>query len=605
MSDSALYHAALAVAVGMAAQAVAVRFALPGIVLLLAAGVAIGPDVLGLLQPDVFGAAHTDLVSLAVTVILFEGGLGLRLEDLRQQQRSLILLLTVGGLISMVTGMLAARYGLGMLWYTAALYGALMIVTGPTVVTPLLSRLTVDRSVRELLIGEGVLIDPIGAIVAIVTLEYLIGEHGVLATGWVVLWRLVVGAGLGAGAGLLMTFVLRRRWVREDLWNPVVLASVLMASVTASRISGESGLMAAVTQGVVMANTGLRELRRLRQFNEEMTIVLLSFIFVLLAADLPLSEVAALGWPALGVVAALVWIGRPLAVFICTAGAGMSVRQRLFLSWVCPRGIVAASVAGLFRILLNAAEIPGGNQLEALVFVTVALTVTVQGLTIGPVARALQIDTPSLLGTMIVGADRFGRLLARMLTEQGRQVLLFDRNPRLCRAAHAENLTAYNGDALSVEALEEAGARYVDTVLTVTTNPELNTLVAQRIGDNFRVQRLLAVVDEATRREKELDAYPFPGNFPGPEEVNRQIRGDRLRIAEHAACGDEIAGKRLDALAYGEGEFALCLRRREHLLIASADLLLAAGDVLLAARPAGAPSALAEVLEVEREWPAA
>jgi NhaP-type Na+/H+ or K+/H+ antiporter len=598
--DPILYHTALAVALGMAAQAVALRFALPSIVVLLAVGVSIGPDMLGLFDPRVFGNARTDLVSLAVTIILFEGGLALRVEEMRSQQRSLTMLLTLGAAISMVVGTAAAHYVLDMPWPIASLYGSLMIVTGPTVVTPLLARLSVERPLRELLISEGVLNDPIGAIISIVALEYVLGQRGMWATGSVALVRLLLGAGVGAVAGLGMTVLLRRRWVREELWNPTVLASVLLAASAASRLSAEAGLMTAVTQGVVMANTGLRELRRLRRFNEEITVVLLSFVFVLLAADLPLSEVQALGWSAVWVVILVIWVARPLAVFTCTVGSELNVRQRLFLSWVCPRGIVAASVAGLFRLLLNQADILGGSRLEALVFVTVALTVAVQGSTIGPVARSLRVDLPSLGGTIIVGAHRFGRLLARLLIAYGRQVVLIDRNREHVRAAQAEGLPVYHGDALSVDVLEEAGARYVDTVLALTTNTELNTLVADRLRDNFRVQRLLVVVDESTRQAHGEQIFPFPGNFSGPDDVNRALRLGRLRIVEYR--GPEGAEERsVEDLPYGPGEFALFVYKRDKVFFASTGQTLAAGDRLLCAIE-GEESPLSSLLVRLREF---
>lgn len=583
MKETILYSAALAVALGMAAQTVAVRFALPSIVLLLGIGVVIGPDVFGLLDPAVFGGARTDLVALAVTIILFEGGLALRIEDLRRQQRSLTLLLTLGSVISMAGGTLAAHFLLGMPWTTATLYGSLMIVTGPTVVTPLLSRLTVDRPVRELLISEGVLNDPIGAIIAIVALEYALGYHGMWETGRIVATRLLLGAAVGAGVGIAVGWLLRHRWVEDDLWNPVVLASVLLAAAFASRVSAESGLMTAVTQGVVMANMGIRELRRLQKFNEEMTIVLLSFIFILLAADLPLSEVRALGWPAVGVVVVLAWVARPLSVFACTAGSNLSLAQRAFLSWVCPRGIVAASVASLFGIFLTEAKIPGGSQLEALVFVTVALTVTVQGLTIGPVARLLGVDLPSMSGTMIIGAHPFARMLARVLLAYGRQVVLVDRSTTFCRAATEEGLPVFNGDALSVDVLEEAGARYVDAMLAATTNNELNTLVAERMRDNFHFERIFAVADEPSLAAHHLEFQVFPGNFSGPDDANRAIRQGQLRIVEYAIEGEEVTGRSLDTLPYASDEFALFLRTRERTFLASADQTLSAGDRLLCA----------------------
>jgi len=594
----AFYHAGLAVAVGMAAQTLAMRLGVPSIILLLAAGVAVGPDGLALLDPGAFGAARTELVTLAVTVILFEGGLALRLEDLRRQQRSLILLLTLGAAVSMLTGSAAAHYVLAVPWPTACLYGALVIVTGPTVVTPLLSRLKLDRTVRELLVGEGVLIDPIGAIVAVVAAQYIVGYARVWEAGWLVFVRLGVGALVGALAGVASVTALRRGWIPEELRNPTILATVLLAAALASGMSSEAGLMSAVVQGVVMGNAGLRELGPLRQFKEELTVLLLSFIFVVLAADLSIDAVRALGWPALLVVAIVAWLGRPLAVFLCTRGSGLNVRQRAFVSWICPRGIVAAAMAGLFDILLDKAGIAGGDQLEALVFVTVAVTVTVQGLTAGVVGRLLRIDAPSMQGTIVIGADSLSRLLAHLLVARGRQVVLIDKNPQYCAAAHAEGLPVYAGDALSAESLEEAGARYADTVLSLTRNQELNTLIAQRVRSDFRVERIL-VVGEG--RSTSSDHRPFPGDFTGLDEANHEIRSGRARLVEYEVAAGDWEGRDLGALPYGAGEFALLLGRGEHSYVATGEQTVQAGDRLVCLSARGDVSPLAAIFSVVHE----
>jgi NhaP-type Na+/H+ or K+/H+ antiporter len=594
----AFYQAALAVASGMAAQALATRLGVPSIIILLATGVAIGPEGLGLLDPSVFGAARTDLVTLAVTVILFEGGLALQLEDLRRQQRSLTLLLTVGGAISMLAGTTAAHYILAMPLAIASLYGALVIVTGPTVVTPLLSRLTLDRTVRELLIGEGVLIDPIGAIVAIVAAEYVVGRSLIWEATWLVFVRLGVGGLAGGVAGAALAAILRRGWIPESLRNPAILGAVLLVAALASRLSSEAGLMAAVVQGVVMANAGLRDLGPLRQFKEELTVLLLSFIFVMLAASLSVDAVRLLGWKALAVAAVLTWVARPLAVLICTVGSSLSVAQRLFVSWICPRGIVAGAVAGLFGILLSDAGIPGGDELEALVFVTIAFTVTVQGLTAGAVARLSGVDLPALQGAIVIGADYFGRLLAHLLIAQGRQVALIDRNRQYYRAAHAEGLSVYDGDALAVECLEEAGVRYADTVLAVTRNQELNMLIAQQVRKNFRVERVLVVGEGPAVT---ADHAPFPGDFRGVDEVNYQLRMGRAQLVEYEVTAGASAGRRLGDLPFGGGEFALFLVRRERAYIATADQVAEVDDRVFCLRTAGQGSPLAALCTVLRE----
>jgi NhaP-type Na+/H+ or K+/H+ antiporter len=600
MTEGVLFNAALALALGMAAQSLATRLAVPSIVLLLVLGVSVGPGALGLLQPDVFGAARSDLVGLAVTVILFEGGLGLRWEQLRLQQRPLFMLLTLGAAISLAVGTLAAHILVDLPWPIAALYGALVIVTGPTVVGPLLARLPLDRAVRDLLVSEGVLIDPIGAIVAIVAAEYVLGRSAVWEAGGMVLLRLGVGAVVGAAAGILTTLALRKRWIPDEHRNPAVLAVVLLSAAAASQLSSDAGLMAAVVQGIVMANTRVEELGRLRQFKEELTLLLLAFIFILLAADLPLAEVSGLSWGAALVVAALMWIGRPLAVLACTAGSGLHLAQRLFIAWICPRGVVAASVAGLFSIRLTEAQIAGGPRLEALVFITVALTVTVQGLTAGLVGRLLGIDLPSLRGTIIIGADRFGCLLARLLSERGRPVVLMDLNQLNCRVARRAGLTAYRGDALSIDDLTDAGARYADTVVALTRNQELNTLIAERVRNNFRVERILSVARHASDGTQ---AVPFPGNFLGLDELNRKLATGDCCLAEYEVATGECVGSRLDGLAYGEGEFALLLERRDHAFVASSDLALATGDRIVCVKMRPGQSPIAETAKLLSESP--
>jgi len=597
-----LYHASIALAAGMVAQAVALRFRLPAIVLLLITGVAIGPDALQLLDPAALGHAREVLVSLAVAIILFEGGLGLQLDHLRQQQLSLSLLLTVGAAISMLGGTLAAHLILQMPWPIASLYGSLMIVTGPTVVTPLLARLTIDRSVRNILVSEGVLIDPIGAIVAIVALEYVLEQQGVLATGGDAIMQLGIGGVVGAAGGFSVSYTLRHQWVSEDLSNPVVLASVVLFFSVANHLAdGEAGLMTAVIQGVWMGNTGLRAVGKLRQFNEEITVLLLSFIFVLLAASLPMSAVIGLGWPAVAVVAVLIWVARPIAALLCTIGSDLAMNQRLFIAWMCPRGIVAASIAGLFGILLGQAGREGGTDLEALVFVTVALTATLQGFTVGPVARLLGVDVPTLTGTMIVGADSFGRLLGRLLTHFGRQVVIVDRNPVLCRRAQNDGIVSLTGDAMSIEFLEEAGARYVDTLLAITTNTSLNVLVGNRFRDNFRAQRIL-VVSSTNTEESESTPRPFPGNFRGPYDTNRLLQRETATILEYAVPEKaEAAGVSLADLEFGENEFAVVLVRRNRATIASAEQKLQAGDLFLCISLAGQDRPLRDHLELVRQ----
>ena len=594
MTETAIGVTALALMAGTIAQAVAARLGIPSIVLLLATGVVLGPDLLGALDPAALAGGRETIISLAVTIILFEGGLALDLDRLRRQQRSLLLLVTAGGLISMIVGMLAARFLVGFSWPVALLYGSLMIVTGPTVVTPLLSRLRVERRLRELLISEGVLIDPLGAIVALVAAEWVVGSAGIFESGWLVVLRMGLGFAAGLGSGLVLSWILKRRWIPEDLVNPLVLGVTLAVAAFASELSAEAGLMAAVAQGVTMANRQVPNIGKLRDFKEVLTLILLAFLFVILAADLRLENVRALGSGALLAVAALIWVARPLGVLVATWGSEMPLRERAFAAWICPRGIVAAAVAGLFHLLLERSGIPGGAELEALVFVTVAATVTLQGLTAKPVARLLGVDFPSLLGTVIIGADAFSRRVGSLLTELGRPVVLVDRNPALCRRAKAVELLAIEGDALSVETLEGAGARYADVIMALTANSALNDLALQKARENFLAERYLGlgsadVADEDGNRPTKV---LFPGDFPGITEASRLTRLDKLQILTHPVQASAAAGQRLRDLPFATGEFALVLVRGEAVQIATGDLLLSPGDQLYTALPLQTESTL-------------
>ncbi len=586
MDHALAYEFSIALAAGLVAQLVAARLAMPSIVLLLATGVLLGPDGAGWFNPGAFAASRSDLVGLAVTVILFEGGLGLDLDRLEQQRRVLLRLLIAGGIASLAAGTLAAHLLLPLPLSIALLYGALMIVTGPTVVTPIMSRLRADRRVRELLISEGVLIDPFGAIIALVLAGWAAGQYALAESGWLAVWRMALGATTGAVAGWALATAIRRRWIPEELENAVVLGGALFIATLSTRLSAEAGLMSAVVQGMVLANSGLRGLRRLREFKESLTIVLLSFVFVLLAADLRLSAIRDLGWHALTVVAVL-WLSRVPAVAFATAGSELSWRERAFVAWICPRGIVAASVAGLFAVLLEDAGVPGGRSLEALVFVTVAVTVTIQGLSAQWLARVLGIDVLRERSTLIIGADELARRLARLLLEHGRQTVMLDRSPRHCRIARQAGLPAFEGDALSIDDLEDAGVRYADTVIALTRNPELNELVLLRIADTYRAERLLTlpVGPEDAAAPRSRSTRIFPGNFPGIDRVNELLRSNRLDLRPLPPAPEAI-GQPLAQLDWQPDEFAVAIAREDSFLIATGDYVVGPSDRLWLARPA-------------------
>ena len=503
--DPALLTIALAVAAGMLAQILGHRLRVPAIVPLLVLGVVLGPSALGLIVPASLGGGLSVIVKLCVAVILFDGALNLRLADLRRAMTEVRNLVTIGTLVSWIGATLAAWLIAGFSVPVAIVFGALMTVTGPTVVQPLLRRVSIPRRVRTVLEGEAILIDPVGAVLAVAVVDVVLGLAGVhpigfLSGAWGYVGRLLVGLVAGGAGGLALSWTLRRRGlVPAELASLVSLAFVWAAFAGAEWVQSEAGIMAAVVMGLTMQRGAVPEERRLRRFKEQLTVLGISILFVLLAAALPLEIVRAEGWRGLLTVLALILVVRPLCVLASLRSSALTWRERLFVMWISPRGIVAASVASLFAVVLDEAGFVEGTRVLAVTFMTIAITVTLQGLTAAPVARLLGLRSLAHQAAIVVGAGPLARALARVLQERGRAVTLVDRNAALVEAARAEGLDARVGNALDEDVLAELGAEEAATVVAVTTNSEVNALAAHLAHDAFGVERALPALGHPSR----------------------------------------------------------------------------------------------------------
>ncbi|WP_421656646.1 cation:proton antiporter [Leptothermofonsia sp. ETS-13] len=485
----------LTVVAGIGAQVLAEFLKLPGIVLLLLFGVLLGPSVSGLLNPDRLGVGLEVIVSLLVAVILFEGGFNLQLRDLGRVSGSLRNLVTVGTLITLLGGGMAAHWLSEFPWAIAFLYASLVVVTGPTVINPLLRQVKVDREVATLLEGEGVLIDPVGAILAVVVLNVLLnGDADPLNVTSGLILRLGIGGGIGVAGGWMMGFILKRAaFLSDDLKTLVVLAGLWGFYGLAQIIRSESGLMAVVAAGIVLRALAVPGERLLRRFKGQLTILAVSVLFILLAADLSIPGVIALGWGGLFTVLALMFVVRPINVWVCTWNSNLNWRQKLFLCWISPRGIVSASVASLFAILLTQRGISGGESIKALVFLTIITTVVSQALTAQSIANLLQVNLKSATGAVIVGCNPLSLVVARLFAERGEPVALIDTDPEVLQQAEQENIRVFINSALDVEVLEEAGVATMGTFLSMTNNGEVNLVIAQQAAEEFRPPHVLAV----------------------------------------------------------------------------------------------------------------
>jgi NhaP-type Na+/H+ or K+/H+ antiporter len=549
---------ALALGFGVLAQALGALVRIPSIVLLFGAGLLLGPDGVGWIEPRALGDGLFALVSIAVAVILFEGALGLDLGRLRREGQTIRALVTTGALVTWLGGACAARSLLGWSWQLSILFGAMVIVTGPTVIGPLLRSVRVKPTVATVLEAEGVLIDPVGAIVAELTLEAVLAPDAgsLLATAVGVLPRLVLGVLAGTAGGALMALVLRqRRLLPEGLDTLFVLAAVLAVYSLCNAALSESGILAAVAAGVTLANLASQLPDGLREFKGTLTEGLIGLLFVLLAADVGVGEMMALGAPGLAVVGALMFVVRPLGVFLCTRGSNLAWRERAFVAWLGPRGIVAAAVASLGAAGLEAQGQAGADALRALVFLTIAVTVVVLGGFGSTVARLLRVRAPERSAVLVLGADRVGLALAAELRRGGRPVTLIDANPDHCREAEEGGWTVVFGNALEERTLARARADQADIAVGLTSNETANHLFAREARERFGVPRAYVALEHGSRRlpRELLDRHEIAVLFDGPRDVERwnvRLRHGlaesvRLRFAA-PALGEPPAESALD-----------------------------------------------------------
>ncbi len=530
----------LALAGGVLAQSVARRVRLPGIVLLLAVGAALGPDGLAWVRPRALGEGLFAVVDLAVAVILFEGGLNLEISRLRRAQASIQRLVTWGALVTLVGAALAIHWILGVGWVVSVLFGSLVVVTGPTVIGPLVSELRLKPRVATVLNAEGVLIDPIGAILAVLVLEVVLSpEPGQMFGGARdMVLRLGFGAVTGVAAGFLLARLLRtHRLLPEGHENIFVLASVLLLFSGCEQVVSHSGILAVTLAGVVVGNRGGPADRDLREFKDQLSIMLIGLLFVLLAADVRVDHVRELGWNGLMVVAALVLVVRPICVAVSTLGSDLTFRERAFIAWLAPRGIVAAAVASLVAGSLESQGLEGGTMLRAMVFLTIACTVTLAGVTSPLVGRWLGVRLPGRDMVALLSAEGVGLAMGRELREGGRSVIFLDSNPQYCRQAEEAGFSVVFGNAMDERILRRARFELVGMTIALTPNQAINTAFVRRTRELFRVPRsYLAVARMETGMASELEERKEAHvAFDGPHDLARwNVRFRRGEVAvEH------------------------------------------------------------------------
>lgn len=476
------------VVLGIAAQWIGWRFHIPAIWLLLVFGIEAGP-ILGLLEPDVlFGDVLAPMVSLSVAIILFEGGLSLQLSELKTIGRVVGRLVFIGSLITWLGASLGAFYVLGLSLPVSLLLGAVIVVTGPTVIIPLLRQVRLTGSVGKVLKWEGIVIDPIGVTLAVLVFEgtLVVGAGAVTLVALTGIAKtVVVGASLGFLAAWLLIFLLRHYLVPDFLHSPVSLMIVIGAFLWSNVMQTESGLLTATIMGIILANQKVVSIKRIVEFKENLRVLLISSLFIVLSARIDASQLRDFGVESFLYLALLILVLRPLAVFICTYGTEFNWREKLFLACVAPRGIVAASMASLFALELTVLKLPDADQLVPETFFVIFGTVTIYGLGAPIIARVLGLYQRHPQGALIIGAHSWARDIGKVLQDSGFKVMLIDTNRFNVLAAQEQDLPAQYGSIFMDHGLDSLVLDGFGKLFALTPNDEVNTLAALHFADVF------------------------------------------------------------------------------------------------------------------------
>lgn len=520
MPHPLLYPISGILALGILGQWFAWFLRLPSIFVLLIFGLIAGP-VLGVVNPDqIFGPALFPLLSIAVSIILFEGGLTLKLGEFRKFGLLIRALCTIGVLVTFILSTTFAYLILGFSFRLSMLTGAILIVTGPTVIIPLLRYVKPTEKMSFALRWEGIVTDPIGAVLAVLVFEAItVSGLGSLPTIIFLgmLKTLLIGGICGAVISFFLLFLMERRLVPIFLENGIVLVGIVGGFTLSNYFQNEAGLLTATLMGFIFANQKRVSVVRLLEFKENLRVLLLAVLFIVLAARLNAESIKMVGVEGVYFLLALIFLVRPLAVFASTFGMkDVTLQEKFFLSFVCPRGVVAAAVSSLFSLELAAAGVPGAESLGVVIFMVILGTVTFYGLLSRAFASLLGLSAGEAQGVLIVGAHRFAREMARRIQEAGFPALLVDTNSANVASAESAGLNAVQANILDDEIPDSLPLDGIDKLLAATSNEEVNALACirfSRIFDPSKVFKVRPDPSDSVSGQKESSAVKEEGRY--------------------------------------------------------------------------------------------
>ncbi|HBC57251.1 MAG TPA: sodium:proton exchanger, partial [Gammaproteobacteria bacterium] len=519
---------ALIIFLGMLAQWLAWRFRVPSIILLFAAGIIVGP-VLGILRPsEQMGNFLQTFIGFAVAIILFDGGLNLRLFELKQAAKGVIRLVTVGPIITLVLVAAAAHWIANLSWAVSFIFSSITVVTGPTVIMPLLRHANLTRRPASYLKWEGIVNDPVGALLAVLFFEFAIYSEQISEPVTFLLESgIAIGASaiLGAGSGYFLGHAYERSAIPEFLKSPVLVVAVVTVYALANLLQEEAGLLAVTLMGMVVGNVGITNIYEIRRFKESLVLLLVSALFILLSADLNPEVFTSLAWPTILLIAIVLFIVRPVSVFLSTIRSGMSFEEKLLIGWIAPRGIVAAAVAGVFAPKLVEHGYPEGGILIPLVFLLIVVTVVLHGFSLSWLANRLGLASRHRNGLLIIGANVWTIKFAKLLKDIGINVLLIDSSWAQLKNARLAGIPVYYGEILSEASEETLDLVEIGQVLSASVNDSYNALVSTYFIPEFGRDSVFQLNHEG---QLASDKKQVSGSFRGMVAFDEEITYEAL-----------------------------------------------------------------------------
>jgi len=490
---------------GFASQVLAWWLKLPAILFLLIIGLVVGPTM-GIFDPDaMFGDLLFPVISIAVAIILFEGSLTLHFSEIREVGGAIQRLVSLGAVATWLITSVITHWAMSCSWEIAFLFGAITVVTGPTVIIPLLRTLRPTATVANVLRWEGIIIDPIGAIFAVLVYEFIVAEAGSSALGHSLLAFseiLATGLALGALGGQLLGIALRRHWLPEYLHNFGALAVLIGLFSLSNTLAEESGLLTVTVMGIWLANMKHVDIGDLLDFKESLSLLLISGLFIMLAARIDWHDFSMLGWGAVVVLLGMQFVARPVSVMLSCIGSSLSWREQALISWVAPRGIVAAAVSALFALHLEEIHMPQAEILVPLTFLVIIVTVVLQSISARSMAKLLDVAEPDGHGLLIIGANTLAVAIGKELVKQGLRVMLVDGNWENTRKARMEGLPVYFGNAVSGHADRHLDIVGLTGMLALSWRNDVNSLACLRFRSEFGAANIFTLGTQSAEDSK-------------------------------------------------------------------------------------------------------